>query len=77
MSQLMTSLFSRLAKLRYELRDAGRARRHRYQIYDREEEKVLAKFDELLFAENSLQQFRDSYIRELENEHSRVNLSVA
>lgn len=77
MSQLITSLFCRLANLRFELRDAGKARRHRYQIYDREEERIIAKFDELIYAEQSLKQFRENHVRELEDEHAKVSLSVA
>lgn len=70
----MSQMISNLIELRYEIQDGGAARRHRYKIYDRLTKRVLAKFDELLFAENSLKTYRDAYQRELENEAASHNL---
>ncbi len=68
MSELIHKLCIRLANLRYELRDAGKARRHRYQIVDRETGKIVARFDELIYAENALKQYQEHSVRELEHE---------
>lgn len=68
-----------LANLRLELQDGGKQRRHRYKIVDRKTGNTLAKFDELIYAENSLQQMRDNLVKQLEqeDEHPSISLSVA
>lgn len=69
-------LFHDLAILRYVIVDGGKARRHRYSIIDRlEKDRVLARFDELDYAEKSLNQYRESYIEELADEHIKSSLS--
>lgn len=77
MSKEIENLVTRLSRLRFELQDGGRARRHRYKIFDRETGKILAKFDELIYAETALKQYQERHAQELENELSRVPVPAA
>lgn len=72
----MNPLLNDLATLRYVIHDGGKSRRHRYTVLDKlENDKVLAKFDDLSYAKQCLKQMRDDYIERLNHEHQ--TLSVA
>jgi hypothetical protein len=73
----MSQLFQQLVDLRFEVQDGGKARKHRYTIYDRLYEKIIAKFDDRELAEASLKDIKARALGELNREYSEPELSVA
>jgi hypothetical protein len=72
----MSAILNDLATLRFVIDDGGRSRRHRYKVLDKlHNNRVLAIFNELLYAEQWLKQIREDYIKKASNEHQ--TLSVA